>query len=394
MTCHVSISHPHGNPNSFQAARALAEEKWLSSFRTGIRRSERNSPQALSSLQSDSALAIKSHVMWEALSHCGRLVRSSGLTSRVNWYDILFCGHDRQVSLEIEKDLDGVYCYEDAAKWTFRAARTRRTITIYELPAGYYRGVASEIAFVRKRAPELAAFVKAEPEWKQKRKDAELHLSDIVVTASNWSRGTLDCCTIKTPTHIIMAPYGTPADEVQPKSKPISDRFTVLFAGQIGIRKGIHNLLVAWKQLDLRTARLRLAGSVNLPFEYLKQFSSVEYLGVLPRNELLAQMKLADLFVFPSVADGFGLVIGEAMACGVPVLTTTNTGGPELITNGVEGWCVPAHDVEALAERIEWAYYHRDELFEMGRNARRRAEQWTWADYRRKLIAELSPYLN
>jgi glycosyltransferase involved in cell wall biosynthesis len=104
-------------------------------------------------------------------------------------------------------------------------------------------------------------------------------------------------------------------------------------------------------------------------------------------------MKEADLFVFPSLAEGFGLVIGEAMSCGVPVLTTTNTGGPELITDGREGWCVPAHDAGALAERIEWAYSNRDELYEMGRRARSRAEQWTWADYRRKLARELSAHL-
>jgi glycosyltransferase involved in cell wall biosynthesis len=104
-------------------------------------------------------------------------------------------------------------------------------------------------------------------------------------------------------------------------------------------------------------------------------------------------MQQVDLFVLPSLAEGFGLVIGEAMASGVPVLTTVNTGGPELITDGEEGWCVPAHDVEALAERIEWAHGHRDELYQMGVKARRRAEQWTWTHYRRKLIDELSEHL-
>jgi len=64
-----------------------------------------------------------------------------------------------------------------------------------------------------------------------------------------------------------------------------------------------------------------------------------------------------------------------------------------LITNGVEGWCVEAHEVTPLIERIEWAHQHRDELYRMGELARRRAEQWTWADYRRKLVAELAPHM-
>ncbi len=105
-------------------------------------------------------------------------------------------------------------------------------------------------------------------------------------------------------------------------------------------------------------------------------------------------MRRADLLVFPSVAEGFGLVIGEAMASGIPVLTTTHTGGVELITDGRDGWLVPAHDSSALAERLEWAANHRHELFEMGQRARQRAEQWTWGHYRKALVKELSRHLN
>src|SRR5437660_8584124 len=104
-------------------------------------------------------------------------------------------------------------------------------------------------------------------------------------------------------------------------------------------------------------------------------------------------MKQVDLFVFPSLAEGFGLVIGEAMACGVPVLATQNTGGPDLITDGIEGWCVAAHSTSALIERLEWACTHRDGLFEMGMRARQSAERWTWADYRRRLVEVLTPHL-
>jgi glycosyltransferase involved in cell wall biosynthesis len=153
-------------------------------------------------------------------------------------------------------------------------------------------------------------------------------------------------------------------------------------------------LIAAWEKLKLSDARLLLAGSMNLPRAYVNEHAaSFEYLGALPRAELLDLMATVDLFVFPSLAEGFGLVIGEAMASGVPVLTTNNTGGPQLITDGNEGWCVSAHEVEPLIERLEWAHRNRDQLFQMGRRARQRAEQWTWADYRRKLIEELSPHL-
>jgi glycosyltransferase involved in cell wall biosynthesis len=104
-------------------------------------------------------------------------------------------------------------------------------------------------------------------------------------------------------------------------------------------------------------------------------------------------MREADLLVLPSLAEGFGLVIGEAMACGVPVLATTNTGGPELIEDGREGWCIPPHEVDPLAERIEWGHAHRDALSEMGKRARLKAERWTWSTYRRRLVEEISAHL-
>jgi glycosyltransferase involved in cell wall biosynthesis len=336
----------------------------------------------------------KSHAGWELVSRLGRKIKPAGLTSSVNWYDVLFYGHDLRVSKTLEPALDAVYAYEDAAKQTFAAARRRRIAAIYELPLGYYQGVAAELDRAQKERAELSPVFDGEPAWKQARKDAELELADMVIVACQWAAQSLRHSKAFERKRTITVPYGTPAADVTTRTARPAGEFTVLFAGHIGLRKGVPHLLDAWERLGLKEARLLLAGPMHLSRDYLdRHSSSFEHLGAVPRVRLFELMKEADLFVFPSLAEGFGLVIGEAMSCGVPVLTTTNTGGPELITDGREGWCVPAHDAGALAERIEWAYSNRDELYEMGRRARSRAEQWTWADYRRKLARELSAHL-
>ena len=292
----------------------------------------------------------------------------------------------------LENELDAVYTYEDGARLTFEAAGRRSIAKVYELPLGYYRGVANELERAAIRSPDVARQIRQEPAWKQTRKDSELELADLVMVPCEWARASLSFS--KFPQKkVIKVPYGTPADEVAVRGKKPSGPFTVLFAGHIGVRKGVPLLMQAWKRLGLKNARLLMAGSIGLDEEYLKSHNGFNYLGPLPRVRLLEVMNEIDLFVFPSLAEGFGLVIGEAMAVGVPVLTTMNTGGPELITDGREGWCVPAHDVDSLVERIEWAYQHRDEVYEMGIAARKRAERWTWADYRRKLADELSAHL-
>ncbi|MDX6500283.1 MAG: hypothetical protein QOG23_3543 [Blastocatellia bacterium] len=403
----ITISHPHGNPNSFHAARAFAEAEWLGSFQRGvasdpfvsgvIERLPGDAGARLSNRQIDnlSSARQRSHILWETASRLGKKLKPSGLTSRVNWYDVLFYGHDLQVSRQLEDDLDAVYTYEDCARRTFNAAKIRNAATVYELPLGYYEGVALEIQRAGRERPRFSQEVTGEPEWKQRRKDAELELADIVIVPCAWAAASLEHSKVKASKITIKIPYGTPADEVTAKSKQVDGPFTVLFAGQVGLRKGVPHLLEAWKRLALKDAQLWLAGSMGLDNGYLKAVSSsFEYLGPLPRVRLFEAMRRADLLVFPSVAEGFGLVIGEAMASGIPVLTTRNTGGVELITDGCDGWLVSAHDSEALAERIEWASGHRDEVFEMGRKARLRAQDWTWSHYRKALVRELSQHLN
>lgn len=400
----ITISHPHGSLFSYHAARALSEKNWLGSFQTGVTSSSaiarlsshllRDSKQRLRNRDFDIIPKEnqRAHICWEAVSRVGKRLRSSGLTSRTNWYDVLFCGHDWRVAQLLEKELDAVYTYEDGARLTFEAAKRRGIATVYELPLGYYLGVAHELERAVATTPDMDIQIKREPAWKRARKDNELELADLLVVPCEWARESLRFS--KSPRkRVIKVPYGTPADEVSVRDKKPDGPFTVLFAGQIGVRKGVPLLLQAWKRLGLENARLLMAGSINLDEKYLNNHNGFDYLGALPRVRLLEVMREVDLFVFPSLAEGFGLVIGEAMAAGVPVLTTTNTGGPELITDGLEGWCVPAHDVDSLMERIEWAYGNRDALYEMGKGARRRAEQWTWADYRRKLTEELSVHL-
>jgi alpha-maltose-1-phosphate synthase len=402
----ISLSHPHGNANSYHAARAFAEAGWLQQFQAGILQDAATSrllpwlpgdikQRALNRNYGGIPDAKKnSHLVWEAISRLGSRLKPGGLTRRTNWYDVLFCGHDFQVAKSLTDDLDAIYTYEDSARRTFTAAKKKGIATLYELPLGYYQGVADEINRARRERSHLQPQAYTETAWKQVRKNEELQLADAVIVPCTWALNSLRFSKAGSDKPVIKVPYGTPADEVSARSAPPDGPFTVLFAGHIGLRKGVPHLLEAWEKLQLKNARLLLAGSLNLPKDYLQEHAaSFEYLGAIPRVELLQRMQQADLFVFPSLAEGFGLVIGEAMASGVPVLTTMNTGGPELIEDGREGWCVAAHAVEPLVERIEWAYQHRDRLAAMGQQARLKAEQWTWTDYRRELIARLTPLL-
>lgn len=152
-----------------------------------------------------------------------------------------------------------------------------------------------------------------------------------------------------------------------------------LFVGAIQARKGIPLLFEAWKSLGTKNAELRLAGGgTPSALALIPKIPGISYLGQCPHPRLPALMRECDALVFPSFFEGFGLVLLEAMACGLPVITTPATAGPDLITDGVEGFVVPCGDPTALAARMAWCCENRAALSVMGRAARHRAEAFPW----------------
>ena len=163
--------------------------------------------------------------------------------------------------------------------------------------------------------------------------------------------------------------------------------FRVVFVGQLVQRKGLEYLLKAWKKLQLPDAELVLAGRGRVDEELLAAFQSdFVYLGNVSQERLQALYDSSDLFCMPSLVEGFGLVYLEALSRGVPVIATPNTGAADILRDGEEGFIVPIQDVDALAEKIEWAYRHRENLAEMGVAARKLAEQYSWSRFRAGIL--------
>jgi glycosyltransferase involved in cell wall biosynthesis len=105
----------------------------------------------------------------------------------------------------------------------------------------------------------------------------------------------------------------------------------------------------------------------------------------LPHEEVLAEMGRHDVFVFPSLFEGFGLVILEAMSRGLPVITTAHTAGPDFISDGENGFIVPIRSADALAEKLDLLAKDRSLLADMKRAALETARQSSWETYRRRL---------
>jgi glycosyltransferase involved in cell wall biosynthesis len=187
------------------------------------------------------------------------------------------------------------------------------------------------------------------------REVAMYEAADAITVPSSFSaRSFIECGISIDKVHII--PYGVRLEKFHRVAEPPSDTFEVLFVGQVGLRKGIPYLLQAFAGFRHPRKRLRVVGSVQphmrdvlgrLPKDH------VVFLGVQPQAEVVRYMSSSHLLILPSVEDGFGLVLGQAMACGCPVIASTNTGAEDLFSDGVEGFIVPVRDPDALKGRIQ-----------------------------------------
>jgi alpha-maltose-1-phosphate synthase len=222
---------------------------------------------------------------------------------------------------------------------------------------------------------------------------AEAHEADSILAASEYVRDTLVTIGVRRE-KIFLLPYGVDVQRFRPPAeKRSASTFRALFVGQISQRKGIKYLLEAWKRLALPDAELVILGSVVGQGEGLRRYEGLfRHLPSVPYSELHTYYQDADIFIFPSVHEGSALAVNEAMASGLPVITTHNSGTP--VRDGQEGFIVPIRDIDALAQRIQQLYSDRLLVQRMGENARRRIEQFTWQAYRRNLVEHLRTFLN
>lgn len=186
-------------------------------------------------------------------------------------------------------------------------------------------------------------------------------LADYIFTASTFVRQSF----LKRgydPLRLLFCPYPTDLEMYQPapEPRPVNRPFTILNTGDLSLRKGTPYLLEAFRLIrkEVPSAVLRIRRSLrNDVVDVVRRNSDlpIEWSGRLDWAGHVRRYQTSDLFLFPSVEDGFALVVAEALACGLPVITTPNTGASDLIRPGENGEIVPVCDSEALAQAaLKW----------------------------------------
>jgi glycosyltransferase involved in cell wall biosynthesis len=221
----------------------------------------------------------------------------------------------------------------------------------------------------------------------------ELELADLVICGSEFvARGVTSLGTA--PEKIKVVPYGIEVSRFSNNRQPWDGRrsLRLLFAGGVTLRKGVQYLYQALEKLSGLPLSVRVVGPVAIQ-EPFRSFISqkAELTGLVPRNEMRRHYAWADLFVLPSLCEGSATVSYEALASGLPVITTPNAGS--VVRDGLDGFIVPIRDSDALAAKIELLAGDPELLKWMSQNACQRAQEFSWERYGERLTRAIQDVL-
>ena len=288
-----------------------------------------------------------------------------------------------------------VYTFNSAALEILRASRARGLFTVVEqtmAPRSVEDRLLSEEharfpgwGSIRVRGRASAALDDREAE--------EWALADVIACGSEFVRegvrragGPADRC--------VVIPYGVDG-RFAPAKRGHDDRgqeqrsrpLRVLTVGEASIQKGVQYAREVARLLKGK-AELRWVGSINLnPDARARVAEHLELTGAVPRTQILSHYKWADVFFFPSICEGSATVTYEALSCGLPVVTTPNSGS--LVCDGIDGFVTPVRDAAAMADRLQELNEDRALLARMSAAAAKNSSRASLAAYKQRFVQAL-----
>lgn len=288
--------------------------------------------------------------------------------------------------------------FQGSCLHSIRAAKKKQGFGICELATAH-------ITFAKKILQEEKELL---PEWSdsisnvdfpaeyEQRLEQEPAEADLVIAASSFTKHTLTSSGIPEQ-KIRLLPLGAPVDHIRytASEKNTENRpLRLLYAGTVTQRKGIAYLLEAMKTFSAADVELHIIGGTFGSGNAFKKYADhYIYHGPVAQQELFRQYCQYDALVLPTVFEGFALVVVEAMAARLPVITTPHSIGPDLIREDENGYLIPVRDIQAIAAAIRKLRNKKNNEWEiMSGNARQTAISYSWENYQerqRHFLSEL-----
>ena len=277
------------------------------------------------------------------------------------------------------KDLRPQSCYlfTQIALEALRWARAEGVQTVLDNPNGHLRNY-HEVCEKESQRWFGKSFHGHPSQRMIERVEEEYALSDRVRVYSKWGKESMVSGGVpEEKVHILhqtvnLGRFCPPAG-----ARPTNGPLRICFVGSVDLRKGFVYLLRAMRALGTQQIHLRIVGATGDRdcARLLAQEKQGLQVECAPADSIPVYHQ-SELLVVPTLEDGLPFVLVEGLACGLPVIVTDQAGAAECVRPGRSGWVIPAGQVEPLAAALESALQRRQDLGEMGRNARADVEQY------------------
>jgi len=279
--------------------------------------------------------------------------------------------------------------FEQCALFSLRRARSLGAINVLDQPI-IHRATLDRIE--REERARMGVPMPAKrPFWFQKhvdRKYAEHALTDYVFVGLEFPKTTMVENGFAAD-RVFVIPYGVDIGGYRPIHRPARAGFNILYVGPLHYWKGLHYLLEMLPKLDVPGARLTIVGRADPDWAPYFQpriaalGDRVRHIPGIPKAEIERQYAEADVLVFPSLVGGIGLVCYEAMATGLPVITSD---GDVVIRHGVDGLSIPLTNLDEWRRALTDLASNRDQRLKLGAAGAERVKAFSWEGYRRGIV--------
>jgi glycosyltransferase involved in cell wall biosynthesis len=312
--------------------------------------------------------------------------RVSGLGDRSEaWFHTMF---GRWAARELAgESWDVVHCWSGISEELLERSSRRAALTLLMRGSAH---IATQSRLLQEEEARAGVPLDRPSRWMIEREQREYTLTDDIVVLSTFAKRTFEQEGVAS-NKVAVLPLGVDVRRFRPAPDAIERRerrirsgetLNVLYVGALSYQKGLLDLARVIEALPSGRFRFTLVGPVTAEAAPVVRALAgrAEVVGKLPQSGLPAMYEKADIFVFPTIQDGFGMVLTQAKASGLPILTTPNSAALDLVSPGRDGWIVAIRDAEAIEARLTWCDGNRNALAAMTRQIYDRFQPRDWAN--------------
>lgn len=274
---------------------------------------------------------------------------------------------------KVRLDADAIHIFSGVAEEVFLRLNGDSSRTLKFLVRGSAH-IREQHRLLAEEESRCGHHVEKPSAWMIAREEREYQLADQIIVLSSFAKNSFAAGGVEE-CKLVLLPLGADVSRFKASKEVVENRrarivsgepLRVLMVGSFTPQKGALDFIKIAKELHGKL-KFRFVGSIPNDCFWLRDLAGdlIEFIPRVPEFELPDQYEWGDIFVFPTIQDGYAVVIAQALVSALPILATENCSGPDIVKENANGWVFPIRTPEEFIEQLEWCDKNRGSLSAM-----------------------------